>query len=68
MAIIVKMPASRARASREPQAGNGAQILFFTGVRYCRDVDPEPEQEASVTPPSTATPPVTRDSAMLAYV
>lgn len=39
MAIIVKMPAARSRPSPPAEVEAGATILFFTGVRYCRDED-----------------------------
>lgn len=39
MAIIVQMPAPRLRSGEVAAIETGATILFFTGVRYERDVD-----------------------------
>ena len=37
---IVKLGAERPRPRRRAGTpGDGARILFFTGIRYCRDVD-----------------------------
>jgi hypothetical protein len=68
MAIIVKIPASRARISREPQAEDGATILFFTGVRYCRDMDPEPEEDSALMALEEPSPAAAQDSGMVAFI
>ena len=43
MAIIVQMPSPRPRAAEAATIEAGATILFFTGVRYERDIDFEVE-------------------------
>lgn len=39
MATIVRLQDARARSRRETDNEGSAKILFFTGVRYCRDED-----------------------------
>lgn len=43
MAIIVTLPARGPGRSASSDQDVGATILFFTGVRYERDIDPVPE-------------------------
>ena len=66
MATIVKLPTAHPRRSQQTDHPDGATILFFTGVRYVRDSQPDLEEEASdVT--MLLTPISTEDTAALAF-
>ena len=53
MGVIVAMSGSNRPVRREGAREGGAEILFFTGVRYSRMPEPDPAL-ASVTPPRRA--------------
>jgi hypothetical protein len=66
MATIVKLPAVRVRNLRETEGEGSATILFFTGVRYVRDADPDLElamAETVLADPSIET----QDAGAVAY-
>ena len=41
MGEVVRMPIQGRRRAATPPPEGSAQILFFLGVRYCRDADDE---------------------------
>lgn len=45
MATIVRMPAPPPRRTVQADTQSGATILFFTGVRYERDEEPEADPD-----------------------
>ncbi len=63
--IAFKIP-SRTGATRD-RDGRGAEMLFFTGVRYVRDEPPQPAAEDLVADGSSAaSPPAVADERLQA--
>ena len=48
--IIPLRPGARVARLTPPPPSEGAQILFFLGVRYCRIEEPEEPQRPASTP------------------
>ena len=66
MATIVKLPTAHQKRVPSTDLREGATILFFTGVRYVRDTEPDADDEASDT--ETLLPPnPTEEMAALAF-
>ena len=49
--ILFRPSRSATRSTSAPAPSQGAQILFFTGVRYAREVEPPPASIAQDAPP-----------------
>jgi len=52
MAEIIPLHAGAREAQRTPPPSEGAQILFFLGVRYCRIEEPEEPRRPAKKPPN----------------
>ena len=50
MAEIIPLRSGARAARQAPPPSEGAQILFFLGVRYCRIEEPQEPQSPASTP------------------
>ena len=66
MATIVRMPAPAPRRAVQAETQSGATILFFTGVRYEREEEPETADEADGPDFMSAVPALAEATACLA--
>lgn len=66
MATIVRMPAPAPRRAVQAETQSGATILFFTGVRYERDEEPETADDLDSLDLVSAAPALAEASACLA--
>lgn len=66
MATIVRMPARTPRRAVEAETQSGATILFFTGVRYERDEEPDTADDSDGPDFAAAVPALTEATACLA--